>query len=50
MTIAPSENHALSLRVDVTVVGAGLVGLAAALACHKAGYNVALLDSGPRLT
>ena len=50
MTIAPSENHALSLRVDVTVVGAGLVGLAAALACHKAGYNVALLDSGPGLT
>jgi ubiquinone biosynthesis UbiH/UbiF/VisC/COQ6 family hydroxylase len=27
-----------------------LVGLAAALACHQAGYSVALLDSGPGLT
>ncbi|MBZ4201175.1 MAG: FAD-dependent oxidoreductase [Methylotenera sp.] len=41
---------AVSHRVDVAVVGAGLVGLSAALACHQAGYTVALVDAGPALT
>ncbi len=31
--------------VDVTIVGAGLVGLAAALAFHQAGYDVLLVDA-----
>jgi len=35
----------MCLKTDVTVVGAGLVGLAAALAFHHAGYEVLLLDS-----
>ena len=33
------------LHVDVTIVGAGLVGLAAALALEQAGYAVVLVDS-----
>ncbi|MDI1362746.1 FAD-dependent monooxygenase [Methylotenera sp.] len=33
------------LRTDVTIVGAGLVGLAAAVAMHQAGYSVVLVDS-----
>ncbi len=33
------------LRTDVTIVGAGLVGLAAAVAMHQAGFSVALVDS-----
>jgi len=33
-----------SLRVDVAIVGAGLVGLAAAVAMHQAGYSVLLID------
>ncbi|MDZ4140499.1 MAG: FAD-dependent monooxygenase [Methylotenera sp.] len=33
------------LYVDVTIVGAGLVGLAAAVAMHQAGYSVVLIDS-----
>ncbi len=35
--------------VDMAVVGAGLVGLSAALACHQAGYTVALVDAGPAI-
>jgi 2-polyprenylphenol 6-hydroxylase len=34
-----------TLKTDVTIVGAGLVGLAAALALDQAGYNVILVDS-----
>ncbi|MDI1310317.1 MAG: FAD-dependent monooxygenase [Methylotenera sp.] len=33
------------LRTDVAVVGAGLVGLAAAVAMHQAGFSVVLIDS-----
>jgi len=33
------------LKVDVTIVGAGLVGLSAAVAMRKAGYDVALVDN-----
>jgi len=34
-----------TLRVEVTIVGAGLVGLSAALAFHLAGYGVLLVDA-----
>lgn len=33
-----------TIHADVTVVGAGLVGLSAALAMHQLGYDVVLLD------
>ena len=33
-----------SLGMDVAIVGAGLVGLAAAVAMHQAGYSVVLVD------
>ncbi|ACT47502.1 FAD-dependent monooxygenase [Methylotenera mobilis] len=33
------------LKTDVTIVGAGLVGMAAAVAFDQAGYQVALVDS-----
>lgn len=33
------------LLVDVAIVGAGLVGLSAAVALHQLGYSVALIDS-----
>jgi ubiquinone biosynthesis UbiH/UbiF/VisC/COQ6 family hydroxylase len=38
------ENKTLHFDVDVAVVGAGLVGLAAAVAMHQQGYRVALVD------
>jgi 2-polyprenylphenol 6-hydroxylase len=34
-----------TLRTDVAIVGAGLVGLAAAVAMHQAGFSVVLVDS-----
>jgi 2-octaprenylphenol hydroxylase len=33
------------LFVDVAIIGAGLVGLSAAVALHQSGYSVALIDS-----
>lgn len=36
---------ATSVKVDVTIVGAGLVGLAATVALAQAGYQVVLVDS-----
>ena len=33
------------LHADVAIVGAGLVGLSAAVALHQAGFSVALVDS-----
>ncbi len=35
----------LRLKTDITIVGAGLVGMAAALALSQAGYEVVLVDS-----
>jgi len=35
------------LKADVTIVGAGLVGMAAAVAMSQAGYDVILVDSQP---
>ena len=32
-------------KVDITIVGAGLVGAAAAVALQQAGFSVALIDS-----
>lgn len=37
-------NHNMTLKTDVTIVGAGLVGLAAALAFDQAGFDVVLID------
>jgi len=34
-----------TLKTDVTIVGAGLVGLSAAVAMRKAGYDVVLVDN-----
>lgn len=36
--------HSATLKVDVTIVGAGLVGLSAALAFEQAGFDVILID------
>lgn len=36
---------ATQLKTDITIVGAGLVGLSAAVALTKAGYQVVLVDS-----
>ncbi|HBA09903.1 MAG TPA: ubiquinone biosynthesis protein UbiH, partial [Methylotenera mobilis] len=36
---------ATQLKTDVTIVGAGLVGLAATVALVQAGYQVVLVDS-----
>ncbi len=38
-------NSTTPLKTDVTVVGAGLVGLAASVALNQAGYDVVLVDS-----
>jgi uncharacterized FAD-dependent dehydrogenase len=35
------------MQVDVIVVGAGIAGLSAAVACHRRGLHVAVLDRGP---
>lgn len=37
--------NSINIKTDVTIVGAGLVGLAAALAFNQAGYEVVLVDA-----
>lgn len=37
----------INQKADITIAGAGLVGLAAALAFHQAGYDVQLVDAQP---
>jgi len=36
--------NAMNMHADVVIVGAGLVGLASAIAMHEAGYSVFLVD------
>ncbi|MGB3406835.1 MAG: FAD-dependent monooxygenase [Jannaschia sp.] len=38
------------LAPDVTVLGAGIGGLAAAIACFQAGYSVEIIEQAPALT
>ncbi len=38
-----------TVRTDVLIVGAGLVGLSAALTLHRAGYEVIVVDANPQL-
>ena len=34
-----------TIKTDVTIIGAGLVGLAAAVAMHQAGQSVVVVDA-----
>lgn len=45
MTHHSSQSVDRSIRTDIVVVGAGLVGLAAAVACAKQGKQVVLIDA-----
>ena len=41
------ESTVVNAEVEIAIVGAGLVGMAAAIAMHDLGYSVTLLDSQP---
>lgn len=43
--VSKAENESLTHVVDVVIVGAGLVGLAAVIALHATGKRVALVDA-----
>jgi len=40
-----SHTHAFEVKAEIAIVGAGLVGMATAIALHEAGFSTVLIDS-----